>query len=123
MSKKKHTERRQQARQLLTRLWPALFDFNAPKPLKIGILEDMLASVKAQNIPLELADIRFCLRTYTLRSRYQKCLIQGGERFNLNGEPCGVITPEQQTMAKQTLNNMHQKMKRKQPPTTPASEA
>ena len=114
MSTKKNAEKRQLARQLLTTLWPELFDFNAPRPLKIGIMDDMLVSAKAQSIPLQLADIRLCLRTYTLRTRYQKSLINGGERFDLNGEPCGIVTPEQQEMAKQTLSNMHKKVKNKQ---------
>lgn len=114
MSTKKHEEKRQQARQLLSCLWPKGFDFDSPRPLKIGITEDMLAYAKALGIPLQLSDVRTCLRIYTMRTRYQKSLVKGGDRFDLNGEPCGAVTPEQQEMAKQTLRNINQKYKTKQ---------
>ena len=114
MSTKKHAEKRQQARQLLTCLWPKAFDFDAPRPLKVGITDDMLAAAKERNIPLQLSDIRTCLRIFTMRTRYQKSLVKGGDRFDLNGEPCGTVTPEQQEMAKQTLRNINQKYQAKQ---------
>ncbi|MGL4928252.1 MAG: ProQ/FINO family protein [Plesiomonas shigelloides] len=37
-----------------------------------------------------------------------------GNRFDLNGEPCGTVTPEQQEMAKQTLRNINKKYQAKQ---------
>lgn len=34
---------------------------------------------------------------YTQKPAYQEAVLSGGSRFNLNGQPCGEITPEQQT--------------------------
>lgn len=119
MSTKKHAEKRQQARQLLTCLWPKGFDFDAPRPLKVGITQDMLASAKERDVPLLLSDVRTCLRIYTMRMRYQKSLIKGGDRFDLDGNPCGTVTPEQQEMAKQTLLNLQKNYKPKSKPQAP----
>lgn len=116
MSKKKHAEKRQQARQLLACLWPNGFDFDAPRPLKVGIVEDMLTSAKERDVPLLLSDVRTCLRIYTMRTRYQKSLVKGGDRFDLDGNPCGSVTPEQQEMAKQTLSNLKKNYKPKPKP-------
>lgn len=105
----KKIDKRKEAQQLLVRLWPDVFDFKKPRPLKIGIINDMMESIKDRGIPILLRDIKFCLRTYTLRVRYQKCLIKGGYRYDLNGEPCGIVTLEQEMMARNTLQNMMKK--------------
>ncbi|EGM1968764.1 prop effector, partial [Salmonella enterica] len=36
---------------------------------------------------------------YVRRIRYKKALASGGARYDLNGQPCGEVTPEQQTAA------------------------
>lgn len=107
----KKIDKRREAKQLLVRLWPDVFNFEKPRPLKIGIIDDMVISIREMGVPLLLSDIKFCLRTYTLRVRYQKCLIKGGYRYDLNGEPCGIVTLEQEIMARNTLRNMIKKSK------------
>jgi sRNA-binding protein len=78
---------------VLAEHFPAVFaleGWQAHKPLKIGIKEDIAA---AGIMPAE--DIRPALRLYVQRLMYQRALAAGGSRYDLNGEPCGEVTAEQ----------------------------
>jgi sRNA-binding protein len=79
---------------VLAEHFPALFaieeEWQAHKPLKIGVKENIAAAVI---MPLD--DIGPALRLYTRRLMYQRALAAGGSRYDLNGEPCGEVTAEQ----------------------------
>ncbi|ENZ9957605.1 ProQ/FINO family protein [Salmonella enterica] len=77
-------------------LWPELFNLDNPKPLKVGVLDDLMQDISARNLTIGAGVLKAAIASYTRRIRYQKALAAGGARYNLNGQPCGEITPEQQ---------------------------
>lgn len=79
--------------------------FNEPeaKPLMIGIKEAMIAEVKDKRLDIPESHIKQGLRSYISRKTYLKALTLGGNRFDMNGQPKGEITPQQQALAKQML--------------------
>ncbi|ECF6043876.1 proQ/FINO family protein [Salmonella enterica subsp. salamae] len=83
----------------LTDLWPLLFDMDNPKPLKQGILDDILRDIAGRGLSLGKGAARAAVAGYVRRIRYKKALASGGARYDLNGQPCGEVTPEQQTAA------------------------
>ncbi|EEG2673046.1 prop effector [Salmonella enterica] len=84
-------------------LWPELFNLDNPKPLKVGVLDDLMQDISARNLTIGAGVLKAAIASYTRRIRYQKTLAAGGARYDLNGEPCGEITPEQQQEAADAL--------------------
>ena len=90
---------------LLDRLceaFPACFSRSAPKPLKIGLGEELLAlaGVHPALADLSRTQIRRALKVYIGAPAYRKALARGGPRYGLDGQPAGEVTPEQQADAK-----------------------
>jgi hypothetical protein len=75
-------------RQLIER-FPAIFrGHKAPKkPLKIGIYADVCAA--AADIDPKL--IAAAIGQYVRAGNYGEFLVEGATRFDLNGQPCGVV--------------------------------
>lgn len=89
---------------LLDRLcaaFPACFNRTAPQPLKIGLGEEVmaLAGVHPALADLSRTQIRRALKVYTGAPAYRKALARGGPRYDLDGQPAGEVTPEQQAFA------------------------
>ncbi|EJC4645622.1 ProQ/FinO family protein [Salmonella enterica] len=84
-------------------LWPALFNLDNPKPLKVGVLNDLMQDINARNLTIGAGVLKAAIASYTRRIRYQKALAAGGARYDLNGQPCGEVTPEQQQEAADAL--------------------
>ncbi|MCP5135081.1 MAG: hypothetical protein H6976_16180 [Gammaproteobacteria bacterium] len=85
----------------LCKLFPATFDRQTPKPLKIGVGPELLAlaGVHPALADLSPADLRQVIKVYTRRFRYRQALAAGGPRYDLDGQPAGEVTPEQQAQA------------------------
>ncbi|EAW5071146.1 proQ/FINO family protein [Salmonella enterica] len=83
--------------------WPVLFNLDNPKPLKVGVLDDLMQDISARNLTIGAGVLKAAIASYTRRIRYQKALAAGGARYDLNGQPCGEITPEQQQEAADAL--------------------
>ena len=89
---------------LLDRLcaaFPACFSRTAPKPLKIGLGEEVmaLAGIHPALADLTRTRIRRALKVYTGGPAYRKALVRGGPRYGLDGQPVGEVTPDQQAFA------------------------
>ena len=82
----------------LCQAFPACFNRSAPKPLKIGLGEELLAlaGVHPALANLTRTRIRRAIQFYTGSPAYRKALQQGGPRYDLAGQPAGEVTPEQQ---------------------------
>ncbi|ECI3890514.1 proQ/FINO family protein [Salmonella enterica subsp. enterica] len=79
--------------------WPELFDLDNPKPLKVGVLDDIQRDIAARSLTIGAGVLKAAIASYTRRIRYKKALVAGGARYDLNGQPCGEVTPEQQQEA------------------------
>ena len=86
----------------LCQAFPACFSRPAPKPLKIGLGEELLAlaGVHPALTDLSRTQLRRALRIYTGAPAYRKALAKGGPRYDLAGQPVGEVTPDQQADAK-----------------------
>jgi len=82
--------------------FPAGFSRTAPKPLKIGLGEELLAlaGVHPALADLSRTQLRRALKVYTGALAYRKALVNGGPRYDLAGQPAGEVTSEQQAAAR-----------------------
>lgn len=85
----------------LIETFPACFNRTNPKPLKIGLGEELMSMAGTHPALLDLTRtrIRRALKVYTGTFAYRKAVAAGGPRYDLNGQPAGEITPEQQAFA------------------------
>ncbi|EDS7008767.1 proQ/FINO family protein [Salmonella enterica subsp. diarizonae] len=90
-------------------LWPELFNLDNPKPLKVGIFDDLMRDISARNLTIGAGVLKAAIASYTRRIRYQKALAAGGARYDLNGRPCGEVMPEQQQEAADALKKAKDK--------------
>ena len=78
--------------------FPACFSRLDPQPLKIGLDEELLAQAGVHPALADLTpdQIRQALQCYARRPAYRRALAKGGPRYDLDGQPTGEVTPEQQ---------------------------
>ncbi len=84
--------------------WPELFNLDEPKPLKVGVLDDIQRDIAARGLTIGAGVLKAAIASYTRRIRYKKALAAGGARYDLSGQPCGEVTPEQQQTAADDIN-------------------
>ncbi len=87
-------------------LWPELFDLDNPKPLKVGVLDDIQRDIAARGLTIGAGVLKAAIASYTRRIRYKRAIVAGGARYDLNGQPCGEVTPEQQQTAADDINRV-----------------
>ena len=85
----------------LGQAFPAGFSRTVPQPLKIGLGEELmaLAGVHPALADLSRTQLRRALQVYTGAAAYRKALVKGGPRYDLDGQPVGEVTPDQQAFA------------------------
>jgi sRNA-binding protein len=92
----------------LTETWPLAFDLKTPRPLAIGIIDAITAELSKAGAG-GYGAARYALKGYTSNIRYVRALATGGPRYNLRGEPEGIVTAEQRLRAAETLTAMTEK--------------
>lgn len=83
--------------------WPELFSRDEPKPLKVGILHLLASDIEAKGTEFGTGSLKAALAGYTKSIKYLEALAAGGHRYDLTGQPCGEVTPEQQIIATASL--------------------
>ncbi len=83
----------------LAEVYPACFDWERPRPLKLGIHKDLLAAGFG-GAGVKPAEIRRALGRYCNRPRYRKTLRAGANRVDLDGQPAGAVTAEEAEAAR-----------------------
>ncbi|HAY0215098.1 TPA: proQ/FINO family protein [Escherichia coli] len=111
-----HTTKRQRKNRRrvnrLTELWPDLFSREAPKPIKVGIFDDLMQDIAVRRLAFGPGALRATLVSYAQSPRYYRALIAGGARYDLKGQPCGEVTPQEQQDAETRLMALNEKRKR-----------
>ncbi|ENN7399706.1 ProQ/FinO family protein [Escherichia coli] len=110
MTRRQRKNRRRVNR--LTELWPDLFNREAPKPLKVGIFDDMMQDIAVRGLAFGAGVLRAAMTSYAKSPRYYRALVAGGARYDLKGQPCGKVTPQEQQEAETRLMALHEKRKR-----------
>src|SRR5689334_10800822 len=78
--------------------YPHLFAVNPPPPLASGIHRILAEQTGAPKPVVKLA-----LTKLTRRNAYLAALSAGGPRYDIDGKPCGMISPEDQQAAVKAL--------------------
>ncbi|EEQ3945134.1 prop effector [Escherichia coli] len=110
------TKRQRKNRRRINRLaeyWPELFGAENIKPLKAGVIHDMLQDAKARELAIGHGVLRSALTSYIHTTRYLKAIVAGGARYGLNGQPCGEVTEEDKSVASELLKRRLEQMKQK----------
>lgn len=102
----KNREANQAAVALLVSQYPQAFSNDEPKPLKIGIQEDLVSDDKVSR-----GKIKRALATYVRNPRYLQSLIVGADRVDLLGESAGKVSAEEEAHAKAKLEEYKQRRK------------
>lgn len=89
----------------LVSFWPELFSLEDPRPMVVGIDEAIKADIDARQLPGK-GSILFMLGRYASHYKYLQALVAGGPRYDLNGNPAGEVTPEEQKQAAERLAAM-----------------
>ncbi|EEQ1778405.1 ProQ/FinO family protein [Escherichia coli] len=108
------TKRQRKNRRRINRLaeyWPELFGAENIKPLKAGVIHDMLQDAKARKLSMGTGTLRAALISYIHTTRYLRAVIAGGERYDLKGQPCGEVTPDEKAVARGILKQRLERMK------------
>lgn len=106
-------QQRRDARALLEGFWPEAFNFNEPRPLKLGVFEDLVADAQRRGLPFDAAILKAAMKAYTSRYVYQKAVSKITERIGVDGSPCGEVSAEQKAYAKVQLQRIDAKAKAK----------
>jgi ProP effector len=90
---------------LLERLYAEFPVFRDYLPLAIGIHKTF-----SERLPgLAKGQVWAAMQHHTGTTRYLKAIVEGAPRFDLDGNPSGVVTAEQQTLAANTLRERFKK--------------
>lgn len=89
----------------LKRLTETFMVFRKCQPLAIGIHK----TIKTQLPDIGDGALRFALKQHTASTKYLKAVANGDQRFDLDGNPAGEITPEQRQQALDALKERFRK--------------
>ena len=109
MTKKKKKNRKRINR--LVELWPELFNREKPKPLKVGIPDDLIQDIAIRKLAFGAGTLRAAVASYVQSPRYYRALMAGGARYDLKGQPCGEVTPQEQKEAETRLMMLNDRRK------------
>src|SRR5262245_31889861 len=96
------------ALQILIEQFPECFDWNDHRPLKIGIHKDLVAR------GIDRRTARIGLSRYCRQISYHYALVEGATRVDLNGQPAGIVTPQEARFAKKNYVAMFEAAMSKQ---------
>ncbi|UTW43918.1 ProQ/FinO family protein [bacterium SCSIO 12844] len=95
----------------LCRMFPRLFNYQSPKPLKVGILEDIFIVV-GNRLPQPKSHYKRVLSYYTGTKRYLNCVLDSRHRYDLMGKPVAEISQEHKQAARERLERLQAKKKK-----------
>src|SRR5215831_8473931 len=87
---------------LLAEKWPSCFSIieSGRRPLKLGIRDDVLAALDGA---ISAGKVSAALRWYVSSPEYQRRLLHGACRVDLNGRPAGTVSHEDEAHARAQL--------------------
>jgi sRNA-binding protein len=86
----------------LTETFPALFDLNAPKPIKRHIENDIFEKLPEDG-SITRKKLRDTLAFYTKTSRYQQAFLESSHRFDLEGNQVEDIPEDHKTYTQEKI--------------------
>lgn len=99
----------------LVELWLSHSTGKKTKPLKVGIPDDLIQDIAIRELAFGAGTLHAAVASYVQSPRYYRALIAGGARYNLNGQPCGEVTPQEQKEAETRLMMLNDRRKARKP--------
>ncbi|WP_019003189.1 RNA chaperone ProQ [Succinimonas amylolytica] len=81
----------------------------APRPLKIGIFNDLVERIAAIDPEFSKSRIRSALRVYTTRWSYLECVKAGADRIDLDGNTVDTVSEEHAAFAAEKYRESREK--------------
>ncbi|WP_274371742.1 ProQ/FINO family protein [Morganella morganii] len=106
-------KRKKEAKALLEGFWGKAFNFKRPKPLKLGVEQDLLEAAEALGLPFDEDTIKRVLAAYLYTIPYRKAVAGGTSRYDLNGDVSGEITDEERQEAKEAILHFYARQEEK----------
>ena len=97
-----------EALKMVRERWPEAFRVSSPRPLKVGIHNDMK---QTGEFPVNV--IKSALKLFTSQERYLLSIKLGRNRIGLDGKPCGKVKLKEAVNAEITLFQRHENRNRK----------
>ncbi|HHH1368324.1 TPA: ProQ/FINO family protein [Yersinia enterocolitica] len=91
---------------LMQRYWPALFDGQKPRLLKINIRDDFFHDIEHRGLPLSHKVLRRCLKSITQSPDYLSQILTDAPRYNIEGVVHGQVTTQEYQQALECLAKM-----------------
>ncbi|UAN34193.1 ProQ/FINO family protein [Enterobacter sp. JBIWA005] len=79
----------------LRRFWPGLFDGERPRPVVVGIKDQLAGDIDARKLPLTLTQVAFALKALVRSEMYLEGIREGAFRYDASGRPVGMVTEEE----------------------------
>lgn len=95
----------EQALLMLNAYWPDCFDRTEVKIMKIKIREDMFDDREKRQLPISRKQIRHCLKSVAQSPAYLKCMVPGSVRYDIYGQPAGVVSENEALRAKKLISS------------------
>lgn len=76
------------------------------------IFDDLMQDLAVRGLAFGPGALRATLASYAQSPRYYRALMAGGARYDLKGQPCGEVTPQEQQEAETRLAALNEKRKR-----------
>ncbi|ENB5115574.1 ProQ/FinO family protein [Escherichia coli] len=108
------TKRQRKNRKRINRLvehWPELFNREKTQPLKVEIPDDLIQDIAIRELAFGAGALRAAVASYVQSPRYYRALMAGGTRYDLKGQPCGEVTPQEQKEAETRLMVLNDRQK------------
>lgn len=94
-----------QAKTLLAQWWPMLLEDRNLRLMKKGIRADFHQDIACRQLSVSHKHLRRCLKAITRSAPYLYQTTTGASRYDLLGNPCGIVTAEEHEYARERLSN------------------
>ncbi|WP_447887222.1 ProQ/FINO family protein [Serratia fonticola] len=95
-----------QAKALLEQWWPMLLEDRNPRLMKQGIRADFHQDIASRQLSVSHKHLRRCLKAITRSAPYLYKTTNGASRYDLLGNPCGIVTAEEHQYAREQLASL-----------------
>lgn len=106
-------QKQRECRALLEGFWPDTFSYSRPRPLKLGIFEELVADAARRGLPFDAAVLKAAIKAYVCRYAYQRAMSTHSARIGLDGQPAGEVSPEQREYSRLQIQRIDAKAKEK----------
>ncbi|EKY5815563.1 prop effector [Escherichia coli] len=88
-----------------------LFSTDEMGPVKTDVIDDIVQDAQARRLETGQDVLSGSLISYIHTTRYMKAIVAGGERYDLKGQPCGEVTPDEKAVARGILKQRLEQIK------------